>query len=446
MEAESGFHFKFYFENVDKFGRVLPNNLSKQELDEYTHMCSKTYDWYKFIEEGKTKKVINTFYNWIKENNLLSFNIEDENLIYLCEAFTPPEFYQNKFIENLSEPVLKKLKTKKLMVIFNWFSEPLHDPAFNRNIKRLCDENGFNILDFYLFTSANNIQNQNYIEHISDHFFIKSSADFLKNFLQSKIFKPNSFDYVCEIVGYDIFQKTKSKHFMSLNRHVDRPHRYGLGMFIEKNNLWEKGYFSFLVCDKQKNGDELQEALSITKVKEYKEYNDKFFQKIPIQIDTNFLNPGFELYNFGTSNIYYKPIYEQSIINIVTETTFTSNKVFLSEKTFHPIINLQPFLFFASNGQLAELKRLGFKTFEHIIDESYDDEPNSQKRFEMVCNEILRLSNLSTEEMNELYLSCKDICIHNRKHLLTFSKYDVFKNSLQKLKEKQWSLQEKKLL
>ena len=70
MEAESGFHFKFYFENVDKFGRVLPNNLSKQELDEYTHMCSKTYDWYKFIEEGKTKKVINTFYNWIKENNI----------------------------------------------------------------------------------------------------------------------------------------------------------------------------------------------------------------------------------------------------------------------------------------------------------------------------------------------------------------------------------------
>lgn len=446
MEAENGFHFKFYFENIDRFGRVLPNNLSKEELDEYTNLCSKTYDWNKFIEEGKTKKVINTFYNWIKENNLLSFNIEDDNLIYLCEAFTPPQFYQNKFVENLSEPVLKKLKTKKLIVIFNWFSEPLYDEAFNTNIEKICLNNGFNVLDFFVFTSANNVKHCN-IKHISDHFFIKNSADSLKTFLQSKIFKPNSFDYVCEIVGYDIFQsKNKTKHFLSLNRHVDRPHRYGLGIFIEKNNLWDKGHFSFLVCDKQKKGDEVQEAIPANELKDLEIYNDNFYKKIPMEIDTTFLNSGFQIGSFGTSNIYYKKIYEDSVINIITETTFTSNKVFLSEKTFHPIINLQPFIFFASNGQLQELRNLGFKTFGHVIDESYDEEMDSKKRFKMVCDELLRLSKLNLEELNELYLSCKDICIHNRKHLLTFLKYDVFKNSLEKIKEIKWSLQEKKLL
>ena len=37
------------------------------------------------------------------------------------------------------------------------------------------------------------------------------------------------------------------------------------------------------------------------------------------------------------------------------------------------------------------------------------------------------------DEINELFLSCKDICIYNRNHLLSFTKYDVFQNSLEKL-------------
>jgi hypothetical protein len=90
---------------------------------------------------------------------------------------------------------------------------------------------------------------------------------------------------------------------------------------------------------------------------------------------------------------------------------------------------------FASNGQLQELRNLGFKTFGHAIDESYDDEEDSHIRFKKVCDEILKLSKMSIDEINELFLSCKDICIYNRNHLLSFTKYDVFKNSLQKIKQ-----------
>jgi hypothetical protein len=204
-------------------------------------------------------------------------------------------------------------------------------------------------------------------------------------------------------------------------------------MFIEKHNLWDKGEFTFLLCDKKKEDDELVEAFSCETLKEYTEYKDSFYNKLPMEIDTKFLMKGNELFNFGTSRIYYKPIYEKTAINIVTETTFTKNKVFISEKTFHPIINLQPFIMFASNGQLQELRNLGFKTYGHIIDESYDDEENNHIRFKMVCDEILRLSEMSIDEINKLFLSCKDICIYNRNHLLSFTKYDVFKNSLEKL-------------
>ena len=433
MEVESGLPFKFYFENIDKYGRTLPNNLSKEELNEYNSLCSEEYNWDSHIQNGITKKLINTFYYWLKENDYITNNINDSNLVYLCEAFTPPPYYYNLFIENMSKDVYDKIKNEKMIVIFNWFSEPLYDPEFNKNIERICEEHAFNINNFFVFTSANNIKNTSKIKHISDHFFLKSTSLHLKHFLQNKIFKPNTFDYVCEIVNQDIFQEKKEKHFLCLNRSVDRPHRFGLGMFIEKHNLWDKGEFSFLLCDKKKENDELVEAFNSETLKEYTEYKDLFYKRLPIEIDTKFLTEGNKLFNFGTSKIYYKPIYEKTAINIVTETSFEKNKVFISEKTFHPIINLQPFIMIASNGQLQELRNLGFKTFGHVIDESYDDVENNHIRFKMICDEILRLSEMSIDEINELFLSCKDICIYNRNHLLSFTKYDVFKNSLEKL-------------
>lgn len=433
MEVESGLPFKFYFENIDSYGRALPNNLSKKELEEYNSVCSEKYNWNSHIESGRTQKLINTFYSWLSDNNAIAKNINDSNLVYLCESYTPPAYYKNLFVENLSTEVYNKIKNGEIIVIFSWFSEPLYDSDFNENIEKICEENNFDVNKFFVFTSGNNIKNTSKIKHISDHFFLKNSAEFLKYFLQNKIFKPNTFDYVCEIVNQNIFQQKKEKHFLCLNRSADRPHRFGLGMFIEKHNLWDKGEFTFLLCDKKKEDDELVEAFSYETLKEYPEYKDSFYNKLPMEIDTKFLMEGNELFNFGTSRIYYKPIYEKTAINIVTETTFTKNKVFISEKTFHPIINLQPFIMFASNGQLQELRNLGFKTYGHVIDESYDDEENNHIRFKMVCDEILRLSEMSIDEINKLFLSCKDICIYNRNHLLSFTKYDVFKNSLEKL-------------
>jgi hypothetical protein len=56
----------------------------------------------------------------------------------------------------------------------------------------------------------------------------------------------------------------------------------------------------------------------------------------------------------------------------------------LSEKIFKPISNLQPFLVIGDYLTLAELKKLGFKTFSPFIDESYDNERDSYKRMELI--------------------------------------------------------------
>ena len=45
----------------------------------------------------------------------------------------------------------------------------------------------------------------------------------------------------------------------------------------------------------------------------------------------------------------------------------------LTEKIFKPMMLEKPFVVNGTKGYLKELKRLGFKTFSDVIDESYDD-------------------------------------------------------------------------
>lgn len=436
MELENGLPFKFYFENIDKFGRILPNNLSKDELEAYNMVCDKDYDWDIFTRDGNSKKFIGPFVKaYISKRKLETTNLDDDNLVYVCESYTPTPYYNTQFIDNLSDGVLGKLKNDKIKVIFNWFGEPLYDEYLNQHINKICKENDINTSNFFILTSANNIKNTSNINYISDHFFLENCANTLKILSNNKLFKSSEFDFITEIVDHSIFQTKKTKHFLSLNRHFDRPHRYALGLFLEKYNLWDKGNFSFLVCESPRVEGGFIETLSNEDTTEYLRYNQSFWNRIPMELDTKFLSKNTGMSHFRTSEVYYKKTYSESAINIVTETTFKNNCVFLSEKTFHPVINLQPFIVFSSNGHLKTLRDLGFKTFSPFINEEYDDESNSHKRFKMVCDEILRLSKMNMDEINDLLFELKNICIYNRNHLLSFTKYDVFENSLQKIKK-----------
>ena len=87
---------------------------------------------------------------------------------------------------------------------------------------------------------------------------------------------------------------------------------------------------------------------------------------------------------------------------------------------------MQPFLVIGDYLTLAELKKLGFKTFSPFIDESYDNERDSYKRMELIEKEIIKLKNMPINELHDWYYSIVDILIFNKKHLYTFEKYECF--------------------
>lgn len=115
--------------------------------------------------------------------------------------------------------------------------------------------------------------------------------------------------------------------------------------------------------------------------------------------------------------------YESTACSIILETHFDadgSSGAFLTEKTFKCLKHGHPFVLFAPPGSLAALRRMGYRTFDHAIDTSYDSIADNTQRYLAVVATIRRLAEL---DPNELYNSCLEDLAHNQQVFLA-TKWD----------------------
>ena len=120
--------------------------------------------------------------------------------------------------------------------------------------------------------------------------------------------------------------------------------------------------------------------------------------------------------------MYIKDYFLTSFINIVCESYFKNDNVFLTEKIDKPILAKQPFIVFGSNGYLSKLKELGFKTFDKWWDESYDNIVDEDERFNKIFDLILKIKNYTLDECNEMYNEMKEILNHNYNNRIRIKK------------------------
>ena len=93
--------------------------------------------------------------------------------------------------------------------------------------------------------------------------------------------------------------------------------------------------------------------------------------------------------------------FNQSYINIITESHFDIMDIHITEKSFKPFYYFQFPLFLASYNHIKKLKEEhDLYLFEDLIDHSYDNEPNDRKRMSMVIEEISRLSLMRNDIQN----------------------------------------------
>lgn len=99
------------------------------------------------------------------------------------------------------------------------------------------------------------------------------------------------------------------------------------------------------------------------------------------------------------SDLIDPEIYNQTFYTAYTETIDDIDFGVFTEKTAKPIIAKRPFVVFGSPGHLKALRKLGFKTFSSVIDESYDDEKNREKRFQMVIRAMEKVNDFDPVEV-----------------------------------------------
>ena len=111
------------------------------------------------------------------------------------------------------------------------------------------------------------------------------------------------------------------------------------------------------------------------------------------------------------SQVIPEKIYQHSYLSVVSETLIDNDHFFPTEKIAKPIIAGRIFLVSAGKNYLKNLKSLGFKTFDTIIDESYDQLDEFEQRNSTIIAELERLQKL---DIVDLYRKAMPILQHNQ--------------------------------
>jgi|15BtaG_2_1085339.scaffolds.fasta_scaffold01117_4 hypothetical protein len=257
----------------------------------------------------------------------------------------------------------------------------------------------------------------------------------------------------------------RQKHFLFYNC-KPRLHRLVSFLELQKNNLLDKGFWSFqtqtmfgthpdwitkenwnervpffdLKSLEEKYGD-FSELLDPPNKDEHssfdsftrKWYDDNGFDKgNPVAHTINHLPHYNTYFSLVTESAFYCPssrmkrILNEGMTSSERSDYFNSNPNFnpsaerryhfFSEKIYKPFLLGHPILFLGQVGALDCLRSDGFETFPEFFDESYDQIEDPLERIYKVTDEVKKLCRLTLEELHTKYYSIEDKLIHNMDH------------------------------
>lgn len=134
-----------------------------------------------------------------------------------------------------------------------------------------------------------------------------------------------------------------------------------------------------------------------------------------------------EIFKENPTNKFPTEFSQKSFIFLNTETLFDNRTMFLSEKSFKPIVMGMPFILLGNPGVLDFLKSFGFKTFDKWVDESYDRDIDLTERCNIISKEIDRFSKMTPTERIKIREEMHEVTQHNLQTLQKLSqKSDIY--------------------
>jgi len=342
----------------------------------------------------------------------------DDKDYFYTEIFQGNAFQVFPIDKIIPEPVLEKIKTddKTYLYICNTHEAFLDivEPLY----QALCVEIGIPPKKIYISNEAADLANK-VREYADKHGYEYMNVEWILEFEYSMSIQANEFRLDGSTILTD---KVYDKRYLNFNRRW-RLHRPTLVGLLLAKNLLSKGYVSLAPSDDNRNWQGMWHWIKVHHAHDpeitelLSKYENEIINMPPLYLDTDELVNNRAL--FEEQSLY---LYENSLVSIVSETTFyhgagLNEARFLSEKIFKPIAVGHPFIFVTVPKSLELLRTLGYKTFHPYIDESYDDEFDDCARMKKIINEIERISNMSDQEVREFCKNVKPICDHNQEVL-----------------------------
>jgi hypothetical protein len=260
----------------------------------------------------------------------------------------------------LPPKILTLVKDSKVKILF-MYHEGDNPLAIKNRLDALVYKNQLPA-DSYTFVSAN------------------SAADKLPGFVTFHDFELWYYQRNIEIPPLEIHNNTRPKDFTALVR-LHKSWRAAVMADLCRNNILDNSFWSY--CEVGELGND--NPIEIDTISQLRWVTQNFLDQGPYQSDS--LPQDLRNNHSITESKYYTDAY----CNIVLESQFDvdqSGGAFITEKTFKPIKHGQMFFIAGAAGSLQQLRDLGYKTFDSVLDNSYDLEKNHTIRWRKLKDAI----------------------------------------------------------
>lgn len=315
--------------------------------------------------------------------------VEKTKYIHWCEVngdfnkSPSKDFYDGEFLHLVDKKAIKDAKNNKCVIVFSTTQESF-GPTVDYKVDEYAD------VDVLLYNQAikYKIDPKNLIWVSGDHT--------VKERQKNKIIKTFGFT----VYGHSLVKQVKNeiqdfrhklkpftqrnfqKDYISLNRFM-KPGRLHMFYKLEEYGILDKGFVS---APDMLYGLNFKKRYSMWIDRLYANYNlftDKEYNKETLQLHFTNINKRvpyvLDISDFEGNNCLQPDstessihFYNNSFVNLCTETQAEGNGVYISEAGFRPFIYGQPAIWIGQANTVKKFKEFGFETWDWLIDESYD--------------------------------------------------------------------------
>lgn len=388
----------FAFDRKGAYGHV-PNLVTKTDIvpksDEWWDLCvtppySYEFRLLKYLDMDKVPYNTITVDEISEDTGPVTYPI---NL-----NFFDPEIDYFKLI---SERALELCRNNKLVILFYYSEGDNPKSHIENNLHYMCNEHNIDMKNIrFVIANKSGCNKKPFVYFPDDEVYYRYLHVREQDYVKS------------------VNVQQRSKIYTCLNR-IDKPFRKLFASSLWYHGMANNGYLSYL-------GEKYDIEFDESKQDPVYSWNSHWNQ-IP-QLFSNFdMHVPFTVdqlddHDRNNHKIINHKFYTDAYFNFVVETHFSKNNLFLTEKTFKPILNLQPFIIVGAPGSLKLLKDLGYETFGDWINEGYDTIRKDEDRMFEVFTTAYDLNNTTHEDLIAMTKEMIPVLAHNQTVFLNSKK------------------------